>query len=143
MIQAKEGDVVRVDYTGTLADGTIFDSTIERGPFEFTLGSKQVIEGFNDGILGMAVGDHKTLHIPIGEAYGPFREEDVLVVDRAEFPDELHLEVGITINMHEDGNPQVIPVIVRAITDDSVTLDANHPLAGHDLTFDIELVEIK
>jgi peptidylprolyl isomerase len=143
MIQAKDGDTVQVNYTGTLADGTIFDSTIERGPLEFTLGAGQVIDGFNNGIQGMAVGDHKTIQIPVEAGYGPYHEEHVFTVDRTDFPDELHLEVGATLNMHEEGNPQVVPVIVRAISDDSVILDANHPLAGQALTFDVELVEIR
>lgn len=142
MAQAQAGDTVQVHYTGTLTDGTLFDSSQGRDPLEFTLGSGQVIKGFDDGITGMAVGDHKTINIPQHEAYGPANEAMVFTLSRADIPDEIPLEVGMTLNMHEDGNPQPVPVIVRALSDDSVTLDANHPLAGQDLTFDIELVGI-
>lgn len=143
MAQAQAGDTVQVHYTGTLTDGTLFDSSQGRSPLEFTLGSGQVIKGFDDGITGMAVGDHKTIHIPVEEAYGPAHEEMVFTLDRSDIPDDIPLEVGMTLNMHEDGNPQPVPVIVRALSDDSVVLDANHPLAGQDLTFEIELVGIK
>ncbi|MEZ0483741.1 FKBP-type peptidyl-prolyl cis-trans isomerase [Fibrella aquatica] len=142
MAQAQAGDTVQVHYTGTLTDGTLFDSSQGRSPLEFTLGSGQVIKGFDDGITGMAVGDHKTINIPHEEAYGPANETMVFTLNRSDIPDEIPLEVGMTLNMHEDGNPQPVPVIVRALSDDSVTLDANHPLAGQDLTFELELVSI-
>ncbi len=142
MAQAQAGDTVQVHYTGTLTDGTKFDSSQGRSPLEFTLGSGQVIKGFDDGITGMSVGDHKTINIPVEDAYGLANESMIFTLNRADIPDEIPLEVGMTLYMHEDGSPQPVPVIVRALSDDSVTLDANHPLAGQDLTFEIELVGI-
>lgn len=143
MAQAKTGDTVQVHYTGTLTDGTIFDSSKGREPLEFTLGGGQVIKGFEEGITGMSVGDSKTVNIPVEDAYGPAHEEMVFTLERAELPDDIPLELGMTLNMHEDGNPQPIPVIIRDLNDTSVTLDANHPLAGQDLIFEIELVDVK
>lgn len=142
MAQAKAGDTVQVHYTGTLTDGTIFDSSKGREPLEFTLGGGQVIKGFDDGISGMAVGDSKTVNIPVEDAYGPAHEEMVFTLGRDEIPADIPLEEGMTLNMHEDGSPQPIPVIIRQVTDTSVTLDANHPLAGQDLVFEVELVGI-
>lgn len=142
MAQAQSGNTVQVHYKGTLTDGTLFDSSEGRTPLEFTLGSGQVIKGFDDGITGMEVGERKTIHIPVEQAYGLANEQMVFTLDRTDLPDEIPLEVGLTLNMHEDGNPQPVPVIVRALSDNSVTLDANHPLAGQDLVFDIELVGI-
>ena len=142
MAQAKAGDTVQVHYTGTLTDGTIFDSSNGREPLEFTLGGGQVIKGFDDGISGMEVGDHKTVNIPVEDAYGPAHEEMVFTLNRDEIPADIPLEEGMTLNMHEDGSPQPIPVIIRQVTDTSVTLDANHPLAGQDLVFTVELVGI-
>jgi peptidylprolyl isomerase len=143
MAQAKAGDTVQVHYTGTLTDGTLFDSSKGREPLEFQLGSGMVIKGFDDGITGMEVGENKTVNIPTEDAYGSASEDMVFTVDRAELPADMPLELGMTLNMHEDGNPQPVPVIVRDLTPDSVTLDANHPLAGQDLTFEIELVGLK
>ena len=142
MAQAQAGNTVQVHYTGTLTDGTRFDSSEGRSPLEFTLGTGQVIKGFDDGITGMTVGEQKTITIPHHEAYGPANPEMVFTLSRADLPDDIPLEVGLTLNMHEDGNPQPVPVIIRALSDDSVTLDANHPLAGQDLTFQLELVGI-
>lgn len=142
MAQAKAGDTVQVHYTGTLTDGTVFDSSKGRNPLEFTLGSGQVIRGFDEGITGMEIGQSKTVNIPVEDAYGPAHEEMIFTLNRTDIPDDIPLEEGMTLNMHEDGNPQAIPVIVRELTDDSVTLDANHPLAGHDLVFEVELISI-
>ncbi len=143
MAQAKAGDTVQVHYTGTLTDGTIFDSSAGRSPLEFTVGSGQVIKGFDEGVAGMNQGETKTINIPVEDAYGPANEDMIFTLNRTDIPNEIPLEVGSTLNMHEDGNPQPIPVIVRDLTDTNVTLDANHPLAGQDLTFEVELVGVK
>jgi peptidylprolyl isomerase len=142
MIIAKTGDMVRVHYTGRLTDGTLFDSSEGREPLEFQLGSGMVIEGFDKGITGMSIGSKKTVNIPNLEAYGPVYEENVITIPRNEVPADIPFEVGMTLNMHQDGSGQAIPVIVRAVSEESVTLDANHPLAGQDLIFDIELVAV-
>ncbi|GAB2568810.1 FKBP-type peptidyl-prolyl cis-trans isomerase [Spirosoma areae] len=143
MAQAKPGDTVQVHYTGTLTDGTVFDSSAGRTPLEFTVGSGQVIKGFDDGVAGMNQGEKKTITIPVEDAYGPANEEMIFTLNRSDIPDDIPLEMGMTLNMHEDGNPRPIPVIVRDLTDTNVTLDANHPLAGQELTFDVELVGVK
>ncbi|GAB3544418.1 FKBP-type peptidyl-prolyl cis-trans isomerase [Spirosoma fluminis] len=143
MAQAKSGDTVQVHYTGTLTDGTVFDSSAGRTPLEFTVGSGQVIKGFDEGVEGMNPGEKKTINIPVDDAYGPANEEMVFTLNRSEIPDDIPLEMGMTLNMHEDGNPRPIPVIVRDLSDTSVTLDANHPLAGQDLIFEVELVGVK
>lgn len=143
MAQAKSGDTVQVHYTGTLTDGTIFDSSAGRTPLEFTVGSGQVIRGFDEGIAGMNPGEKKTINIPVEDAYGPANEEMIFTLNRTDIPADIPLELGMTLNMHEDGNPRPIPVIIRDLNDTSVTLDANHPLAGQDLIFEVELVGVK
>lgn len=141
MAQAKAGDTVRIHYTGTLDDGSQFDSSVGRGPLEFTLGSGQVIPGFDSGVTGMEVGEKKTIHIPCAEAYGEFNPAAQQDVPRDQIPADIPLEVGTQLQMQAP-NGQVMPVKVAAVTDETVTLDANHPLAGQDLTFALELVEI-
>lgn len=143
MAQAKSGDTVQVHYKGTLSDGTVFDSSEGRSPLEFTVGSGQVIKGFDDGVLGMNEGEKKTIDIPVEDAYGPANEEMIFTLNRSDIPEDIPLETGVTLNMHEDGNPRPIPVIVRKLDETSVTLDANHPLAGQDLVFEVELVGVK
>ena len=143
MAQAKSGDTVQVHYTGTLTDGTVFDSSAGRTPLEFIVGSGQVIKGFDDGVEGMSEGEKKTINIPVEDAYGPANEEMIFTLNRSDIPDDIPLEKGMTLNMHADGNPRAIPVIVRDLTDTNVTLDANHPLAGQDLVFEVELVGVK
>ena len=140
MAQARSGDTVRIHYTGRLDDGSTFDSSQGREPLEFTLGEGQVIPGFEDGVEGMSPGEEKTVTIPADQAYGPRNDDMVLVVDRAQFPDHIRPEVGQQLQMSQDG--QVAIVTIVDVDDDSVTLDANHPLAGEDLTFDLRLVEI-
>jgi peptidylprolyl isomerase len=141
MKQAQSGDNVTVHYKGTLPDGQLFDSSEGREPLAFQLGSGQVIKGFDDGVTGMEIGDKKTIHIPHAEAYGPVSEDMIVNFDRAQIPADIPLEIGSTLNMHQDGG-QVIPVIIREVTDQHVLLDANHPLAGQDLIFELELVGI-
>jgi len=149
MAQAKEGDRVKVHYTGKLDDGTVFDSSecedegcgCGHGPLEFTIGSGQVIPGFDAGVKGLAVGESKTIHIPVDEAYGERIEEMVAVVPRGDLPPEMKPEVGQQLEVtQEDG--QVFQVLVVDVNDESITIDANHPLAGQALNFDIKLVEI-
>ncbi len=140
--QAKKGDKVKVHYHGRLNDGTTFDSSEGRQPLEFEVGSGMVIKGFDDGVTGMTVGDKKTISIPAEDAYGPRQEEIVLEFPRINFPPDIEPEVGMTLNMHSE-NGQEMPVLITAVNDDTVTLDANHPLAGYELIFDIELVDVK
>ncbi|RRB17641.1 FKBP-type peptidyl-prolyl cis-trans isomerase [Larkinella knui] len=142
MAQAKAGDTVQVHYTGRKNDGTVFDSSSGRSPLQFQVGSGMVIRGFDEGVKGMEVGEAKTVRIPVEDAYGPSSEDMIFEFDRSLIPDDIELEIGLTLNMHQDGNPQAVPVIVRNVTATSVTLDANHPLAGEELIFDIELVGI-
>ena len=141
--QAKSGDTVQVHYTGRLTDGTLFDSSEGRDPLEFELGSGMVIPGFDTGIAGMNVGEKKTIHIPADDAYGPVEEDRIIQIPRTDIPADLPLEVGTQLNMHQDGSPQVIPVTITEVTADTVTLDANHVLAGKDLVFEVELVNVK
>ncbi len=139
---AKDGDYVSVHYTGMLEDGSIFDSSEGREPLGFVLGEGQMIQGFENAIRGMQVGESKTVTIPAEEAYGPRNEEMVFDVDITEIPEDLDYGVGSRLNIElNDGS--IITVTVVAITETSVTLDANHQLAGKDLTFEIELVAIR
>jgi peptidylprolyl isomerase len=140
MESAERGRTVRVHYTGTLEDGSVFDSSHGGEPLEFTLGSGQVIPGFDEAVADMRVGESKSVTIPAEEAYGPHRDELLLVIDRDQLPDEMVPEVGQTLQM-SDGR-QTFPVSIREVGKDQVVLDANHPLAGKDLTFDLTLVEV-
>ena len=139
--QAKDGDTGQVHYTLKLEDGTVFETSIGGDPLEFTIGEGQLIPGFEQAVVGMSPGESKTVEIPADEAY-PYREELVLVVDRDQLPEDLQPEVGQQLQIRQpDG--QTILVKVIDVSESSVTLDANLPLAGKDLTFDIELVEIE
>lgn len=141
--EAKNGDTVQVNYTGKLADGTVFDTSVGKAPLEFTLGKGDMIPGFEKAILGMKVGDKKTFTIPSDEAYGPHLDSLVIEVSRSRLPGNVTPEVGMQLVMTAP-NGNKIPTTITKVTDNtSVTLDANHPLAGKDLTFDIELVTIK
>lgn len=141
MQQVKTGDTVKVHYHGRLTDGSTFDSSSGREPLQFEVGSGQVIKGFEDGVEGMTVGDKKTIQIPVEEAYGPKDENMLVEFPIANFPEDLKPEVGMQLNM-TNGGGQVIPVTITEVGEDTVILDANHPLAGQELIFDIELVEI-
>ena len=141
MTQAKSGDTVRIHYTGTLEDGATFDSSAGRDPLEFTLGSGQVIPGFDKAVDGMAVGEAKTVEIPAEDAYGPHNPDGRQSIPRDNIPPNIPLDIGTQLQMQlPDGRP--VPVMVAEVSDETVVLDANHPLAGKDLTFQIELVEI-
>jgi FKBP-type peptidyl-prolyl cis-trans isomerase 2 len=142
MVQVKTGDRINVHYTGKLVDGTLFDSSVGREPLEFEVGSGMVIKGFDEGVTGMSIGEKKTVHIPAAEAYGDMDPNYLAVFNKAEIPSEIPYEVGMQLNMHQDGSGQVMPVVVVEVTDTTITLDANHPLAGKDLIFDLELVSI-
>ncbi|MCC5916455.1 MAG: peptidylprolyl isomerase [Cryomorphaceae bacterium] len=142
MSVAKSGDAVKVHYTGTLNDGSIFDSSEGKDPLEFTLGQGQMIPGFEQAVLGMSVGDKKEgVNIPSAEAYGDPSDEMVIEVPKENVPAEINPEVGQQLAVtRPDGQP--MPVIVKEVKDEAIVLDANHPLAGKDLNFAIELVSI-
>lgn len=143
MSKVKDGDTVKVHYTGTLTeDGTVFDSSQDREPLEFTLGEGKLIPGFEKAVVGMEEGDETTVEIESGDAYGQRREDLELEVAKSDLPDNIEPEVGMQLQMQQQENGQAIPVQITAVEDELVKLDANHPLAGKDLTFDIELIEI-
>lgn len=141
MSQAKKGDSVKIHYTGTLADGTVFDSSAGRDPLAFTLGSGQVIAGFDEAVLGMGIGDKKKVTIPAHKAYGEKNEEMIIEVPLEQVPPDLAPEVGQKLQMGGP-NGELVVVKVVEVNEAVVILDANPPLAGKDLTFDLELVEI-
>lgn len=141
MAQAKQGDAVRVHYTGKLEDGTVFDTSQDREPLEFTIGEDRVIPGFESAVLGMEPGESKTEELTPDDAYGQRREDMVMELDREQIPEELDPEVGQQLHLRmEDG--QRVPVVITELGEESVTIDANHPLAGKKLIFDIELISI-
>ena len=141
MSQVASGNTVRVHYTGTLADGTRFDTSRGSDPLEVTLGSGSVIDGFEQALLGMSVGESKTVTIGAAEAYGAHHADRVHEVERSNMPDDIDLRVGVILEaVGEDGVS--LPVQIAKLSDETVTLDFNHPLAGQDLTFELELVEI-
>ena len=141
MTTAKSGDTVNGHYTGTLDDGTQFDSSQGRDPLQFTLGAGQVIAGFDEAVDGMNVGDSKSVTIPADQAYGPHRPEMVQEVPRSDIPAEIQIEQGMQLQASQPGGQPVV-LTVTAFNDDTVTLDANHALAGKDLTFQLELVSV-
>jgi peptidylprolyl isomerase len=141
MSQAKQGDTVKVHYKGTLDDGSVFDCSDGRDPLEFRIGAGQIIPGFENAVVGMTPGDSKTVTIPSDEAYGPHREELILMVDPKQMPDDLNPEVGQQLQIRRP-DEQMFVVTVTDISESGVTLDANHPLAGKDLTFEVNLLEI-
>lgn len=142
MAQAENGRTVRVHYTGKLADGSVFDSSNGRDPLEFQVGSGQVIPGFDSAVAGMTPGESRTVRIPPEQAYGERREELLLKVDRSQFPDGANPEPGQQFQMSQQGGQSFV-VNVAEVDGDQIVLDANHPLAGEELTFELELVEVR
>lgn len=141
MTQVKTGDTVGIHYTGTLLDGTTFDSSEGRDPLEFEVGSGQIIPGLDEALSGMAVGDKKTVDVPCGQAYGPINPEMRKAVPREGIPADVPLDIGTQLNV-ETPEGQAMQVMVVAVDEATVTIDANHPLAGQDLKFDIEVMSI-
>jgi len=141
MIQAKNGDTVKVHYIRKFEDGTEFSTSFNDNPLQFTIGEGQVISGLEQAVIGMSPGQTKTKEIVADQAYGQYKKSNVAQVNRDRFPPHLDLQVGTVLMMRKAGGKK-IRRIVTAISETSVTLDANHPLAGEDITFDIELVAI-
>lgn len=142
MTQVKNGDKVKVNYKGTLEDGTLFDSSEGREPLEFTVGKGMVIKGFDEALPGMAIGDRKTVKIDVDNAYGHPKEDMVMEFPKSDFPEDMKPEPGMQLHL-SDNQGNHFPVVVKEVKEDSVVLDANHVLAGKNLTFDIELVSIE
>ncbi len=139
---AQTNDKVKVHYKGTLSSGKVFDSSEGREPLEFTVGTGQVISGFDKGVEGMSVNEQKTIEIPFADAYGPVKDELIQDVPKANLPPEIKPEVGLQlVSKTPDG--QEIPLVVTDVKDESITVDANHPLAGEDLKFEVTLVDIE
>jgi peptidylprolyl isomerase len=142
MGQAKPGDTVKVHYTGKLDDGTVFDSSVDREPLAFRLGAGQIIPGFEKAVEGLEPGEKTVTVIPATQAYGPWHEEAVVAVSRGDLPPDLQPEVGQQLQVQqEDGQPLTVRIV--QVDDTEVKLDANHPLAGKDLAFEIELVAVE
>jgi FKBP-type peptidyl-prolyl cis-trans isomerase 2 len=141
MAQVKNGDTVKVHYTGKFEDGTVFDSSLEREPLQIEMGAGEVIQGFEDALIGMSPDESKSINIPSDMAYGPHRPEMVVMTDKKQFEGQVEPKVGDRFEIRQE-NGQALIALVTSVTESSVTLDANHPLAGKDLSFDIQLVDI-
>jgi peptidylprolyl isomerase len=141
MAEVKANDTVKVHYTGRLSNGTVFDSSLGREPLEFTIGQKMVIPGFEEGVIGMTVGETRTVSIASQDAYGPYLEDLVGSIRRTQIPPNIDLQVGAMLQMQTPDGGNML-VVIKDLTDEMVTLDANHPLAGKDLAFEINLLEI-
>ncbi len=141
MAAAKSGDTVKVHYTGMLEDGQIFDTTEGDEPFEFTIGEGEVIAGFEEAVVGLEPGQSRSAKVTSEEAYGPYRDDLLADFPRSEFPDDLDLEEGQALEIEDPSGQRTLVRIVE-VKDDAVTLDGNHPLAGQDLMFEVELVEV-
>lgn len=141
MTKAKNGDTVKVHYTGKLDDGTVFDSSLERDPLEFKIGETKVLRGFQEAIIGMSPGESKTEKIPAMKAYGAPKEELIFKVEKDRLPSNIIPQIGKMLEVQQSDG-QRIPVEITNISEEEVTLDANYPLAGKDLVFDIKLVDI-
>lgn len=141
MAQAKQGDLVKVRYTGTLDDGSTFDSSDGREPLQFVIGEGMLIPAFEQAVVGMLPGDSRSVHIPADDAYGPYMDELILEVDKNQIPQYLNPEEGMQLQITQDDGSSTVVKVVK-LTDEKVFLDANHPLAGRDLNFSIELVDV-
>ena len=141
MVQAKQGDTVQIHYTGKLEDGTIFDTSRERHPLRFTIGSGKVIAGFDQAVVGMTAGESRTTKIPVELAYGPRRDDMITTMDRSQLPKEAVPQKGQRLELTQ-ADDSVILVTITEVSDTTITIDGNHPLAGKPLTFDIELIGI-
>jgi peptidylprolyl isomerase len=141
MAQAKTGDTVKVHYTGKLDDGTVFDSSAGRDPLEFKIGEGRLIPDFEQAVVGMNPGESKTIQIPSGNAYGPYHEEMVINIERKDLPEDLEPHIDQRLQVRQSEGQEFV-VTVTEVTETSITLDGNHPLAGKDLTFDIQLTEV-
>lgn len=141
MAVAEQGNKVTINYTGSLEDGSVFDSSKERDPLEFVIGSGQVIVGFEEAVLGMEVGESKKVTLPPEKAYGERRDEMIIHAPKSQVPPDLDLEIGQHLEMGGPGG-EIIRVVVTGLSDSEVILDANPPLAGKSLTFEIELMSI-
>jgi peptidylprolyl isomerase/FKBP-type peptidyl-prolyl cis-trans isomerase SlpA len=139
--KAKEGDTVRVHYTGKLKDGTVFDTSQDREPLSFTIGEQRVIPGFEEAVVGMEPGDSKTEELAPEKAYGEHREDMVMELERDQLPDNMDPKVGQQLQLRMQ-NGQEVPVVITELGEEAVTIDANHPLAGKSLVFEIELIGI-
>lgn len=141
MSEAKKGDSVKIHYTGTLDDGTVFDSSEGREPLEFKIGGGQVIVGFEEAVLGMSPGESKKVNIPADKAYGQRMNEMVITVPNSQIPPDIKPEVGLKLQMGGPGG-ELLMVEVVEVAEEHIILDANPPLAGQDLNFEIEMVEV-
>ncbi len=141
MSTAKNGDKVKVHYTGTLDDGTVFDSSKGKEPLEFTLGQGQLLKGFEDAVVGLEIGDSTQINLSPQEGYGQKKEELIVKVSKDKLPDELNVEPGMHLQM-QTTQGQAVPVCVTEVNEDNIVVDANHQLAGKPINFEIELVEI-
>lgn len=141
MPKVKDGDTVKVHYTGKLEDGSVFDSSVSRDPLEVTLGEGKLIPGFEKAVVGLEVGDKTTANIVSADAYGERRDDLEVTIEREQLPEDIEPEVGMQLQLNQP-NGQPVPVQITKVEEENIIIDANHPLAGKDLTFDIELVEI-
>ena len=141
MSKVKDGDTVKVHYTGKLEDGSVFDSSVSRDPLEVTLGEGKLIPGFEKAVVGLEVGDKTTANIASADAYGERRDDLEVTIEREQLPEDIEPEVGMQLQLNQP-NGQPVPVQITKVEEENIIIDANHPLAGKDLTFDIELIEI-
>jgi len=142
MFKAENGDTVTVNYIGKLADGTLFDSSEGKDPLKFIIGQQEVIAGFDRAVVGMVIGEKKTVTVSPDDAYGPYHEKLAETIERTMLPDDLELVVGGQLEVTR-GDGQVMHFFINELTEETVTLDANHPLAGKDLTFEISMINIQ